>query len=261
MKMANDEVLVERHGAVAHLVLNRPEKRNPLGPGFSPAMHRALDEVEADPGIAVVVLTGNGPVFCGGGDVSEIMSPESTDLEREFDLIRGFNRVVSRIYHFERPIIAAVNGPAVGGGTCLAMACDIAIAAESARYDFAFGRIGLAGADMGATHLLQRLVGPMRAAHLLFTGGSIMAAQGRDWGVFVDVVAAAQLIPAADGIAATIATQNRPATAITKLAMRRGCDFDFDAALEYEAYLQSFAFRTEGHKKRLTAFRNRGARK
>ncbi len=156
--MADDEVLVERHGAVAHLVLNRPEKRNPLGPGFSPAMHRALDKVEADPGIAAVVLTGNGPVFCGGGDVSEIMSPEPTDLEREFDLIRGYNRVVSRIYHFEQPIIAAVNGPAVGGGACLAMACDIAIAAEGARYDFAFGRIGLAGADMGATHLLQRLV-------------------------------------------------------------------------------------------------------
>jgi enoyl-CoA hydratase/carnithine racemase len=101
----------------------------------------------------------------------------------------------------------------------------------------------------------------MRAAHLLFTGGSITAAQGRDWGVFVDVVAAAELLPAADRIAASIAAQNRPATAITKLAMRRGCDLDFDAALEYEAYLQSFAFRTEGHKTRLTAFRNRGARK
>jgi 2-(1,2-epoxy-1,2-dihydrophenyl)acetyl-CoA isomerase len=261
MEMSDEEVLVERHGVVARVVLNRPEKRNPLGLGFSAAMHRALDEVEADPGIAAVVLTGNGPVFCGGGDVSEIMSPEPTDLVREFDLVRSYNRVISRIYHFEQPIIAAVNGPAVGGGACLAMACDIAIAAEGARYDFAFGRIGLAGADMGATHLLQRLVGPVRAAHLVFTGGSIVAAQGREWGVFVDVVALAELMPAADRIAASIATQNRPATAITKLAMRRGYDLDFDAALEYEAYLQSFAFRTEGHKKRLAAFRNRGARK
>jgi enoyl-CoA hydratase/carnithine racemase len=259
--MADDEVVVKRQGAVARVLLNRPQKRNALGLGFSAAMHRALDEVESDPKIAAVVLTGNGPVFCGGGDVSEIMSPEPTDLEREFELVRGYNRVISRIYHFERPVIAAVNGPAVGGGACLAMACDIAIAAESARYDFAFGRIGLAGADMGATHLLQRLVGPVRAAHLVFTGGSIVAEQGRDWGVFVDVVAPAELMPAADRIAAAIATQNRPATAITKLAMRRGYDLDFDAALEYEAYLQSFAFRTEGHKTRLGAFRNRGARK
>lgn len=253
--MSDGEVLLERRGAVARLILNRPEKRNPLGLGFSAAMHRALDEVEADSEIAAVVLIGNGPVFCGGGDIMEIMSPESTDIEREFDLVRGYNRVVSRIYHLERPVIAAVNGPAVGGGTCLAMACDIAIAAESARYDFLFGRIGLAGADMGATHLLQRLVGPMRAAHLVLTGGSISALQGREWGVFVDVVAAAELLPAAERIAETIAAQNRAATAITKLAMRRGYDLDFDAALEYEAYLQSFAFRTEGHKQRIAAFR------
>jgi len=169
--------------------------------------------------------------------------------------------VVSRIYHFERPIIAAVNGPAVGGGACLAMACDIAIAAEGARYDFVFGRIGLAGADMGATHLLQRLVGPMRAANLLLTGVSMSALQGREWGVFVDVVAADELLPAAHRIAESIAVQNSAATAITKLAMRRGYDLDFDAALEYEAYLQSFAFRTAGHKQRIAAFRSRGSRK
>jgi enoyl-CoA hydratase/carnithine racemase len=259
--MSDDEVLIERQGAVARLMLNRPGKRNPLGFGFSAAMFRALDEVEADAEIAAVVLVGNGPVFCGGGDITEIMSPEPTDLEREFELIRGYNRVVSRIYHFERPVIAAVNGPAVGGGACLAMACDIAIAAESARYDFAFGRIGLAGADMGATHLLQRLVGPVRAAHLVLTGGSMSAQQGREWGVFVDVVAAAELLPAAQRIAESIATQNRAATTITKLAMRRGFDLDLDAALEYEAYLQSYAFRTEGHKQRIAAFLNRGSRK
>jgi enoyl-CoA hydratase/carnithine racemase len=259
--MAEEEILVERKGAIVHLVLNRPEKRNPLGRGFSAAINSALDRVEADAEIAAVVLTGSGPVFCAGGDIAEIMSPGPTELEHEFDLIRGYNRVVSRIYHFERPIIAAVNGAAVGGGACLAMACDIAIATDQARYDFAFGRIGLAGADMGATHLLQRLVGPVRAAHLLLTGGSIPASLGRDWGVFVGVVAPAELLPAADRIAASIAEQNRSATTITKLAMRRGYDLDFDAALEYEAYLQSFAFRTEGHKTRLSAFRNRGARK
>jgi enoyl-CoA hydratase/carnithine racemase len=258
--MAGDEVVLERQGAVARLLLNRPEKRNPLGLGFTAAMHRALDEVEADAGIAAVVLTGNGPVFCGGGDITEIMNPEPTDLEREFDLIRGYNRVVSRIHHFEQPVIAAVNGPAVGGGACLAMACDIAIAAQGARYDFAFARLGLAGADMGATHLLQRLVGPVRTAHLVLTGGSITAEQGREWGVFVDVVTAGELLPAAHRMALSIAVQNRAATAITKLAMRRGYDLDFDAALEYEAYLQSYAFRTEGHKQRLAAFRGRGAR-
>ncbi len=255
--MSDDQVLVERQGAVARIVLNRPEKRNPLGVEFSASMLRALDKVETDPDIAAIVLVGNGPVFCGGGDIKEIMSPGPTDLEPEFQLIRGYNRVVSRIYHCEQPVIAAVNGPAVGGGACLAMACDIAIAAESARYDFAFGRIGLAGADMGATHMLQRLVGPMRAAHLVLTGGSISALQGREWGVFIDVVAADKLLPEAQRIAESIAVQNRAATTITKLAMRRGYDLDLDTALEYEAYLQSYAFRTEGHKQRIAAFRSR----
>jgi enoyl-CoA hydratase/carnithine racemase len=259
--MTKQEILVERRDAVACIVLNRPERRNPLGLGFSAAINQALDQIEADAGIAAVILTGNGPVFCGGGDLMEIMSPEQTDLEREFAIIRGYNRVVSRIHHFELPVVAAVNGPAVGGGACLAMACDIAVAAESARYDFMFGRIGLSGADMGATHLLQRLVGPVRAAHLMFTGGSIAARQGKDWGVFVEVVSSQELLPAARKIAETIAQQSRPATAATKLAMRRGGGLDLDAALEYEAYLQSFAFRTEDHKKRLAAFRSRSEAK
>src|SRR3972149_5406667 len=157
--MGEPEVVLERRGAVARVVLNRPGRRNALGRGTLPAMHAVLDEVERDPSIGAVVVAGRGPVFCAGGDVDESMSPEPTDREREFDMIRGYNRVAWRLFHLDPPVIAAVNGPAAGGGAALAMACDIAIAAESARYDFVFGRIGLSSADMGCTYLLPRLVG------------------------------------------------------------------------------------------------------
>ena len=173
--MGDPEVILERRGAVARIGLNRPARRNALGAQTLPAMHAVLDEVERDGTIGAVVVTGRGPVFCAGGDVDEIMSPEPTDLEREFDMIRGYNRIAWRLFHLDPPVIAAVNGPAAGGGAALAMACDIAIAAESARYDFVFGRIGLSSADMGCTYLLPRLVGRIRASYLVLTSRSVSA--------------------------------------------------------------------------------------
>jgi enoyl-CoA hydratase/carnithine racemase len=135
------------------------------------------------------------------------------------------------------------------------MACDIAIAAESARYDFVFERIGLASADMGCTYLLPRIVGPVRASHLLLTGGSVSAREGLALGLFAEVVPDRALDETATRVAERIAAGPRRASFITKLALRRGESLDLDTDLEYEAYLQSFAFRSDDHKRRLAAFR------
>jgi enoyl-CoA hydratase/carnithine racemase len=255
--MGERDVLLERHGPVVRVVLDRPERRNALNAGMLAAIHGALDEVEGDRGIGAVVVTGRGPVFCAGGDVEEIMSLERTDRESELAIIRGYNRVVARLHALEAPVVAAVNGPAAGGGAALAMACDVAIAADSARYDFVFQRIGLSGADMGCAYFLPRLVGPVRASHLLLTGGSVTAQEGLALGCFVQVVAGAELDGAAMALAERIAAGPRPANRITKLALRRSAHVDLATELEYEAYLQSFAFRTEDHKTRLAAFRAR----
>lgn len=246
---------------MAKIILNRPEKRNAQGESFSGNMLRALDQVEEDSEIAVAILTGNGSVFGGGGDLSEIMSTERMDREWEFDLVRGYNKVISRLHYFDRPIIAAVNGPAYGGGACLALACDFAIASEAAAYHFAFARIGLSAADMGAPTLLQRALGGPLAAYYLLTGGSIDAQRGRDLGLFSEVVAAEELLPTAERLAQAIADQSRRGTTITKLALRRGAETPFEASLEYEAYLQSFAFRTDEHKERLHRFIDRGKKR
>lgn len=253
MSNASD-VLVSIKDTIATITLNRPDKRNAQGVDFTPRLLAALDQVENDPSVNVAILTGNGPVFGGGGDLGEIMSTGETDPETEFDLVLGYNRLVSRIYHFDRPIIAAMNGPAIGGGACLALACDFVIASEKAAYHFAFSRIGLSAADMGAPTLLQRALGSARAHYYLLSGGVIDAERGRELGLFADVVPASELMAAAISAATTIARQSRRGSTITKMALRRGAETPFDASLEYEAYLQSFAFRSREHKTRLGQF-------
>lgn len=252
--MTTPDVLVSKDDSIATITLNRPDKRNAQGTEFTPNLMAALDEVEADPEVRVAILTGNGPVFGGGGDLNEIMSTQETDPEWEFELVLGYNRLISRIYHFDRPIIAAVNGPAVGGGACLALACDFSIASETAAYHFAFSRIGLSAADMGAPTLLLRALGAARAHYYLLTGGVIDAELGRELGLFVDVVPPNELMNAANRAAGSIARQSRRGSTITKTALRRGAETPFDASLEYEAYLQSFAFRSQEHKTRLEQF-------
>lgn len=255
--MSNNEIILQKNGSVAKIILNNPAKRNAQGIHFTSNFLRVLDSAEEDPDIRCVILTGNGPVFGGGGDLNEIMSTDRTDREWEFELIRGYNKLIARLYYFDRPLIAAVNGPAYGGGTCLALACDFALASESAAYHFAFARIGLSAADMGAPTLLQRALGSQRAAYYLLTGGSIDAPTGEKLGLFAQVVPADQLMSAAEQLAEGIAAQSRRGTSITKLALRRGIDTSFEASLEYEAYLQSFAFRTDDHKVRLGQFLNK----
>jgi enoyl-CoA hydratase/carnithine racemase len=251
------QVALDRTDGVATITLARPERRNALGLGFTAAMLAALDEIEADPAVGAIVLTGAGPVFCGGGDLREIMSTEATDPEAELRLVQGYNRVIARLHYSPLPVIAAVNGPGIGGGACLGMACDIALAGPRARYDFLFGRIGLSGADMGATQLLTRIVGAQRAAYLILGERSLDAEQGVAWGVFAERFAEADLLPAARDMAVGIAGRSRRATAISKLSLRRGQEMTLEAALGYEAYLQSFAFRSDEHKARLAAHLSR----
>lgn len=256
----SSEILVEKDGSIARIVLNRTEKRNAQGLTFSANMLTALDQVEKDPDVKVAILASSGPVFGGGGDLDEIMSVTDTDSEWELELIRGYNQVISRLYHFDRPLIAAVNGPAVGGGACLALACDFAVASERGSYHFAFGRIGLSGADMGAATLLHRAIGSARASYYLLTGGVIDAQLGKSLGLFCDVVNSEEFAEFTRELAVRIAGQSRRANTITKLAIRRGIETSLDASLEYEAYLQSFAFRSAEHKQRLGEFikRKRG---
>jgi len=157
---------------VAIVTLNRPRERNPLGLAFPDQMLGVLQQLDDDLGLHAVVLTGAGKVFCAGAELGQVVNPDGVDAELQFRFIRGLHKVVQRMRELELPLIAAVNGAAVGGGAALAMACDIAVASDKARYFFAFGRLGAAACDMGCSYLLPRIVGSVRARHWLLTGAS-----------------------------------------------------------------------------------------
>lgn len=259
--MNKEDFLLDVEDGIATITFNRPDKVNAMGLHYTSGFNKVLDRVEADPSVRCLILTGAGKVFNGGGDLHEIMSPDTTDMEQELKLIRGYNLLAKRLYYFDIPVIAAVNGPAVGGGAGIALACDFAIASETARYDLFFPRLGLAVADVGVPWLLTRAIGPSMANYYLLTAGSIDAQTGQRLGLFPEVVAPEKLMEAARAAARRIADASAAATRISKLSLRHGVNMEFSANMEVEAYLQSYAFRTAEHKKRIGEYRARISKK
>jgi enoyl-CoA hydratase/carnithine racemase len=249
---AEPEVVLERKGSVAIIKLNRPNIRNPLTHTLSEAFLKVLSEAEEDLDVRAIVLTGAGPVFCSGAEVGKLVHPDGVDMEWQFQAVRSHCKMVQRIRESDLPIIAAVNGAAVGGGAALAICCDLAIAATNTKYFFAFGRIGLGAWDMACTYTLPKLVGTMKAYHWMLTCATVEAQEGKDAGLFVDVVEPDQLIERAVELGEKIAEgAPRRATAGTKLSLTRTADMDLQSCLSYEAYTQCYLFQRQEHKELL----------
>ncbi|WJR80901.1 enoyl-CoA hydratase/isomerase family protein [Bradyrhizobium sp. NP1] len=255
MPSGEGPIRVTRQGAVATITLDRPRQRNPLNPELLQHLTGALDELERDAGIRAVILTGAGTVFCAGAELGTIIHPDGLDGEFQFQLLRDCFKLAQRIREIDLPVIAAVNGIAVGGGAALALACDFAIAAPTARYHFAFGRVGAAGCDMGCAYLLPKIVGTLRAKQWLLTGAAIDAEEGKAAGLFVEVCPADRLLSRAQELAAQIeANGPRRAVAATKFSVARGEEADFQTCISYEAYVQSFMFTLDDHRIRLRGY-------
>ncbi len=254
-KSASTPIKVEIAEGVATLMLNRPEQRNPLSPELLDHFEPALNALERNDDVRAVILTGAGTVFCAGAQLGTVLQPGGMDGETQFRYLRGFNRMAQRIRELDLPVIAAVNGPAVGGGAALALACDFAIAAPEANYYFAFGRVGAAGADLGCAWLLPKIVGELRARHWLLTGATVGAEEGRAAGLFIEVCPRERLLPRAHELALQVAQSSpRRAAAATKFAVSRAGETDLQTSLNYEAYIQTYLFTTEEHRSRLGAF-------
>lgn len=245
-------VTVTRREDIATITLNLPEQRNPLNPELAAGLFAALDEVERDRDLRAAILTGAGSVFCAGAQLGVVLHPDGLEGEHQFQILRDCFRLSQRIRELDLPVIAAVNGAAVGGGAALALACDLALAAPSACYYFAFGRVGAAGCDMGAAYFLPRLVGTMRAKHWMLTGANVDAATGKEAGLFLDVCAKDELLARAHELARQIAENSpRRATAATKFTLTRAEEVDFQTCINYDTYVQSFMFTLDVHKERL----------
>ena len=249
--MGYQTLLVDRAGTVATITLNRPEARNALDLVMRQELVGALDEVEADASARVLVLTGAGGHFSAGGDVKSMQGQQTAALGRA--RLTALNRLIVRLVEFPRPVIAMVDGFAVGAGCNLALCCDLIVASDRARFGEVFAKIGLVP-DGGGSWLLPRLVGMARAKELIFTADIIDAAEAARIGLVNRVVPAAELAQVTRALAERIAQGPPKALALAKHMVNRAASSDLASALDVEAFSQAIAVTGDEHREGLAAF-------
>ena len=251
--MDEDPVLVERREGWRVLILNRPDRLN----SFNEAMHErlmaALLEAEADEGCRALLLTGAGRGFCAGQDLSNrVFEPGVTpDLTKTIE--RWYNPLVRKLRSFRMPIVCAVNGVAAGAGANIALACDIVLAARSAKFIQAFAKIGLLP-DSGGTWFLPRLVGSARARGLALLAEPLPAEKAEAWGLIWKAVDDESLMIEAEKLAAHLATQPTIGLALMKQALDASWGNTLDRQLDLERDLQGEAGRTPDYAEGVSAF-------
>jgi enoyl-CoA hydratase/carnithine racemase len=252
--MSQDEILVEREGAIGWIRINRPDRLNSLAGTMRTEIDAGLERLEEDSDVRCVVITGVGRAFSTGGDITVMAELATSNDEAAFEaLVRAGARIVQRIDSMSKPVIAAVNGPAAGAGACLALACDLRIASETATIGMTFLRVGL-HPDWGGSFYLPRLVGPALAAELVLTGGMIGAERAERLGLFNRVVPTSELEPATRGLAGQIAAGPSVAIALAKRSLRHSLSMTLPDMLEQEVQSQLAAFRSPDFAEGITSF-------
>ncbi len=248
------EVLQTTDGQVSYLTLNRPEALNALAPGQRDRIIDLLAEASADPDVRAVVLTGTGRGFCAGADLrGACVGGERTPGDVARVLRLGAQRLIAAVLDCEKPVIAAVNGTAAGLGAHLALACDLVLAAESAKFIEVFVRRGLVP-DGGGAFLLPRLIGPHRAKELMFFGDALSATEAERLGLVNRVVPDAELDKTAREWAARLATGPTRALALTKQLVNASLDSDRATAFAAEAAAQEINMTTEDAQEGVRSF-------
>ena len=243
------EVETQRDGAVLTITLNRPDVLNALDTATHRALRGALKEAAADD-VRAVVVTGAGRGFCVGQDLKEFREAAHDIAEH---LRRNYHPNIHAIRALEKPVIAAVNGPAAGAGVSLACACDIRIAADDATFVPAFVSIGLVP-DSGGTFFVTRLLGYARAFEWLCSGRTLSAAEAHAWGLASEVVERDVLAARAGELAAQLAALPTRAIGMTKRLLDRAGTVGLDEQLEWEAQLQAVATQSEDFREGVAAF-------
>ncbi|WP_437070203.1 enoyl-CoA hydratase/isomerase family protein [Streptomyces sp. enrichment culture] len=242
---------------VSHLTLNRPETLNAITPELREHLIRELADASADPAVRAVVVTGAGRGFCSGADLRAApASGERVPGDVARTLRLGAQRLIAAVLDCEKPVIAAVNGVAAGLGAHLALACDLVLAAESARFVEVFVRRGLVP-DAGGAYLLPRLVGPRRAKELMFFGDALTAADAERLGLVNRVVPDADLAATAEEWATRLAAGPTRALALTKALVNASLDSDRATAFAAEAAAQEINMTTSDAREGLAGFLGR----
>lgn len=253
-----DAVLTAQDGGVFTITLNAPEARNAFTPAVERGLKRAIHDANG-PQVRSVVLTGSGPAFCAGANMKELDTNEGKDAASLRVRAREIpESILLPLTRLEKPVVVALNGPAVGAGIGLALAADYRVFAERASLVFAFLRLGLVP-DLGIAWTLPRLVGYRAARDLLLRGRTVTAAEALALGLADEVVADDDLTSAATALAAELAAGPTMAMGATKYLLHRGVEVGLERFLEEEVLLQTTLVRSEDHAEGVSAQRERRA--
>lgn len=244
--------LFEKEGNVAVITVNRPDKRNALNKDVRLELRAILEEVKADPRIKVLVVTGVGDkAFIAGSDIGQLKEMNPLDYA-QYSATLG-QQLYTDFENLDIPVIAMINGFALGAGLELALACDIRIAAEGAKLGLPEILLGIIPGG-GGTQRLSRLVGAGRAKEMIYTGDLIAAAEAERIGLVNRVVPASELRSTVMALAQKIASRSKVAMKLAKKAINKGAGCTLEQGLDYESALQCLAFTSEDHTEGLGAF-------
>ena len=241
---------------VATLVLNRPQSKNALDATMTRELDELLVQITRDEALRCLVITGAGGAFCAGGDVRRMNQDGAQSPEQRRAQMRHAHRIVKALHALDRPVIAAVDGPAFGAGFSIALLADIILASDRARFCMAFGRIGLVP-DYGSLYTLPRAVGLQRAREIMFSARDIGALEAKELGIALEVIPHEDLMARAMAMARAIANASPTAIAMTKDALQGSLESSLDSVLELEAAAQATAFSSAYAKDAFSRFTER----
>lgn len=232
--MAYTTLRFELTDGVAKITLNRPDAYNAMNLAMVRELYDAIRRCDDDPAVRAALLTGAGKAFCAGGDLRSFAAEDEEIGAHLKDVTTALHDAISRMARMDAPVIAAVNGVAAGGGMALACACDLIVASESARFTMAYTRAGLTP-DGSSTFFLPRLVGLGRALDLALTNRMLSAAEAEAWGIVSRVVPDADLLPAAERLAAELATGATAALGGAKRLLIAGWNETLETQMAHES--------------------------
>jgi enoyl-CoA hydratase/carnithine racemase len=241
---------------VATLTLSRPEVLNALTFEVYAALAKKLHDLRNDDDVKAIVITGKGRGFCSGGDVDGIIGALfDCDVRDVLEFTRMTGEVIENLRRLDKPVIAAINGTAAGAGAVIALACDLRVMADSAKFSFLFTKVGLTGADMGAAYLLPRVVGMGRATEILFLGDPVDAPSALAMGLATRVVGKDFVVAEATALARRLADGPTLAVGMTKRLLLHESSMDFASAIEAEALAQALLLRAKDHRQFFDAYK------
>ncbi|MFJ7637984.1 enoyl-CoA hydratase/isomerase family protein [Peribacillus sp. NPDC097206] len=249
--MENEAVIMQVNNGIATITLNEPNSLNALSGAIIEKLNHFFNSIKNDSSIRAVILTGNGRSFCAGGDIKGFSKVTSAASGRKY--MQKHSSFLKELVNMEKPVIAAVNGFAIGAGFSIAIACDIVIASSKAKFGLNFNKVGLVP-DLGALYHLPRIVGMARAKELAFSDRILSASEAKDYGICLEVVEEDNLLNFCTDLANSFVANPPIAIGLTKTMLNHSMESSLEDILNEEAMVQGIVFNTQDHQEGVRAF-------